>query len=46
VTGLAEIRIVELIRPMLPFMAAMFATILLPVYVPAFRVDPVPGEVK
>jgi tripartite ATP-independent transporter DctM subunit len=36
VSGLARIRIVELIRPMLPFMAVMFATILLLAYVPAF----------
>jgi tripartite ATP-independent transporter DctM subunit len=36
VSGLAEIRIVDMIRPMLPFMAVMFATILLLAYVPAF----------
>ncbi|GIM91066.1 TRAP transporter large permease [Paractinoplanes toevensis] len=36
VTGLAKIRVVDLIRPMLPFMAVMFATILLLAYVPAF----------
>jgi tripartite ATP-independent transporter DctM subunit len=36
VTGLAEIRIANMIRPMLPFMAVMFATILLLAYVPAF----------
>jgi tripartite ATP-independent transporter DctM subunit len=36
VSGLARIPIVELIRPMLPFMAVMFATILLLAYVPAF----------
>jgi tripartite ATP-independent transporter DctM subunit len=36
VTGLAKIRIVDMIRPMLPFMAVMFATILLLAYVPAF----------
>jgi tripartite ATP-independent transporter DctM subunit len=36
VTGLAQIRIADMIRPMLPFMAVMFATILLLAYVPAF----------
>jgi tripartite ATP-independent transporter DctM subunit len=36
VSGLARIPIVDLIRPMLPFMAVMFATILLLAYVPAF----------
>jgi TRAP-type C4-dicarboxylate transport system permease large subunit len=36
VTGLAKTRIVDMIRPMLPFMAVMFATILLLAYVPAF----------
>jgi len=36
VTGLARINIAEMIRPMLPFMAVMFATILLLAYVPAF----------
>ena len=36
VTGIARIRIVDMIRPMLPFMAVMFATILLLAYVPAF----------
>jgi|tagenome__1003787_1003787.scaffolds.fasta_scaffold20740510_2 hypothetical protein len=36
VSGLAKIRIVELVRPMLPFVAVMFATILLLAYVPAF----------
>jgi TRAP-type transport system large permease protein len=33
---LARINIAEMIRPMLPFMAVMFATILLLAYVPAF----------
>ena len=36
VTGLARINIAEMIRPMLPFMVVMFATILLLAYVPAF----------
>jgi TRAP-type C4-dicarboxylate transport system permease large subunit len=36
VCGIARIRIVEMLRPMLPFMAVMFATILLLAYVPAF----------
>jgi tripartite ATP-independent transporter DctM subunit len=36
VSGLARIPIVQMIRPMLPFMAVMFATILLLAYVPAF----------
>ncbi len=36
VTGIARIRIVEMFRPMLPFMAVMFSTILLLAYVPAF----------
>lgn len=36
VTGVAEIKMVRLMRPMLPFMAIMFATILLLAYVPAF----------
>jgi tripartite ATP-independent transporter DctM subunit len=36
VSGIAEIRIVEMLRPMLPFMAVMFATIMLLAYVPAF----------
>ncbi|MEU7868764.1 TRAP transporter large permease [Dactylosporangium sp. NPDC049140] len=36
VCGIARIRIVEMLRPMLPFMAVMFATIILLAYVPAF----------
>jgi tripartite ATP-independent transporter DctM subunit len=36
VTGIARIRIVDMMRPMLPFMAVMFATIVLLAYVPAF----------
>jgi tripartite ATP-independent transporter DctM subunit len=36
VTGIARIRIVDMFRPMLPFMAVMFSTILLLAYVPAF----------
>jgi tripartite ATP-independent transporter DctM subunit len=36
VTGIARIRIVDMLRPMLPFMAVMFATILLLAYVPFF----------
>lgn len=36
VCGIAKIRIVDMIRPMLPFMAVMFATIILLAYVPAF----------
>ncbi|WP_327010347.1 TRAP transporter large permease [Dactylosporangium sp. NBC_01737] len=36
VCGIARIRIAEMLRPMLPFMAVMFATILLLAYVPAF----------
>jgi tripartite ATP-independent transporter DctM subunit len=44
VTGLAGIRIVDMIKPMLPFMAVMFATILLLAYVPAFS-EWIPGLV-
>ncbi|MDR5780767.1 TRAP transporter large permease [Caballeronia sp. LZ065] len=36
VTGVANIRMVNLMRPMLPFMAIMFVTILLLAFVPAF----------
>jgi TRAP-type C4-dicarboxylate transport system permease large subunit len=36
VTGVANIRMVKLVRPMVPFMAIMFATILLLAFVPAF----------
>lgn len=36
VTGVAGIKMVKLVRPMLPFMAVMFATILLLAFVPAF----------
>jgi tripartite ATP-independent transporter DctM subunit len=36
VTGIARIKIVEMLRPMLPFMVLMFATIILLAYVPAF----------
>ncbi|SAK89982.1 TRAP dicarboxylate transporter, DctM subunit [Caballeronia temeraria] len=36
VTGVANIRMVNLVRPMLPFMAIMFVTILLLAFVPAF----------
>lgn len=36
VCGIAKIRIVDMIRPMLPFMGVMFATIILLAYVPAF----------
>jgi tripartite ATP-independent transporter DctM subunit len=36
VTGIARIKIVDMMRPMLPFMAVMFATIVLLAYVPAF----------
>jgi TRAP-type C4-dicarboxylate transport system permease large subunit len=36
VTGVANIKMVKLVRPMLPFMAVMFATILLLAFVPAF----------
>jgi tripartite ATP-independent transporter DctM subunit len=36
VTGIARIKIVDMLRPMLPFMAVMFATIILLAYVPAF----------
>jgi len=36
VTGVAEIKMVRLLRPMVPFMAIMFSTILLLAYVPAF----------
>jgi tripartite ATP-independent transporter DctM subunit len=36
VTGIARISIVQMMRPMLPFMAVMFATIILLAYVPAF----------
>jgi TRAP-type C4-dicarboxylate transport system permease large subunit len=36
VTGIARIKMVRLVRPMLPFMAIMFSTILLLAYVPAF----------
>jgi TRAP-type C4-dicarboxylate transport system permease large subunit len=36
VTGVANIRMVNLVRPMLPFMAVMFVTILLLAFVPAF----------
>jgi tripartite ATP-independent transporter DctM subunit len=45
VTGIAKIRIVDLIRPMLPFMAVMFATIILLAYVPAFS-EWIPSLVK
>nr|WP_330186446.1 hypothetical protein [Dactylosporangium sp. AC04546] len=33
---MARIKIVDMLRPMLPFMAVMFATIVLLAYVPAF----------
>ena len=36
VTGVADIKMVKLVRPMVPFMAVMFATILLLAFVPAF----------
>ncbi|MFI5915927.1 TRAP transporter large permease [Dactylosporangium sp. NPDC051541] len=36
VCGIARIKIVDMLRPMLPFMAVMFATIILLAYVPAF----------
>jgi len=36
VTGVAGIKMVKLVRPMLPFMAVMFATILVLAFVPAF----------
>jgi tripartite ATP-independent transporter DctM subunit len=36
VTGVANIKMVNLVRPMLPFMAIMFITILLLAFVPAF----------
>lgn len=36
VTGIARISIVQMMRPMLPFMAVMFSTIILLAYVPAF----------
>jgi tripartite ATP-independent transporter DctM subunit len=36
VTGVANIKMVNLVRPMLPFMAVMFVTILLLAFVPAF----------
>jgi tripartite ATP-independent transporter DctM subunit len=45
VTGIARIRIVDMFRPMLPFMAVMFATILLLAYVPAFS-EWLPGLVS
>ena len=45
VTGIAQIRIVDMFRPMLPFMAVMFATILLLAYVPAFS-EWLPGLVS
>jgi hypothetical protein len=35
VTGIARIRIVDMMRPMLPFMAVMFATVIPLAYVPA-----------
>jgi len=44
VCGIARIRIVEMLRPMMPFMAVMFATIILLAYVPAFS-EWVPGLV-
>jgi tripartite ATP-independent transporter DctM subunit len=45
VTGIARIRIIDMFRPMLPFMAVMFATILLLAYVPAFS-EWIPSLVK
>ena len=36
VTGVADIKMVNLVRPMMPFMAIMFITILLLAFVPAF----------